>query len=328
MQKTLSVIDLSAIRHNAKLVRGLIGGRYFFAVVKADAYGHGAVEVARAIEDIVDGFCVAIAEEGAELRVAGIDKPVLVLAPPLDSDDAEEMKFYNLSATVSDLKSAKLAKGLKCHIAVNTGMNRYGCPPDGLDKLLSVLDKNAVEGVYSHMYAAEIPSVSTAQLNLFKSAAARVKAFAPQAVAHFAASGGILRGDGYLCEGVRCGLMLYGYAPAHFSCQGLKPALKVYARLAQATKPVGGGVGYNIADRAYKRLYTYRLGYADGFARGVPLGEKTLCMDAFVSERGEEFLPVFTDADGYAAACGTISYEVLCSVTKRSQRVYERGAEI
>lgn len=328
MQKTLSVIDLSAIRHNAKLVKKLIGNRFFFAVVKADAYGHGAVEVARAIEDIVDGYCVAIADEGAELRIAGIDKPVLVLAPPLDKFDAEELKFYNLSATVGDLNSAELAKGLECHIAVNTGMNRYGCPPDGVEKLLSVLDKSAIVGVYSHMYAPEAPVICAEQLKLFKRAVEKVKAFSPQAVAHFAASGGILKGGEYLFEGVRCGLMLYGYTPAHFKAEGLKPALKVYARLAQSTDPVGRGVGYNIADRTYKKLYAYRLGYADGFARGVPLGEKTLCMDAFLSQRGEELLPVFTDAEAYAKACGTISYEVLCSVTKRSQRIYERGAEI
>lgn len=328
MQKTLAVIDLSAVRHNAKLVRQAIGGRFFFAVVKADAYGHGAEEVAREIEDVADGFCVAIAEEGVALRVAGISKPILVLAPPLDKSDAEEMKFYGLSATVCNEQSARLSYGLPCHIAVNTGMNRYGCPPDGVEKLLSLLDPESVAGVYSHMYAPERADISGRQLALFKGAAERVKAFSHGALVHFAASGGILRGGEYLCEGVRCGLMLYGYAPAHFKNAGLRPAMKVYARRAQTTRAVGGGVGYNIADRAYRTLHTYRLGYADGFARGVPLGEKTLCMDAFISLRGEELLPVFTDADAYARECGTISYEALCSVTRRSLRVYERGTEI
>lgn len=306
----------------------MIGNRFFFAVVKADAYGHGAAEVAREIEDVADGFCVAIAEEGAALRVAGISKPILVLAPPLDEADAEELKFYGLSATVGDINSAKLASGLTCHIAVNTGMNRYGCPPGEVGKLVRLLDPENIAGVYSHMYVPERAAISRRQLALFKGAAAAVKYYAPSAVAHFAASGGIIRGGDYLAEGVRCGIMLYGYAPPHFSRTGLEPAMRVYARLAQSTDVVGKGVGYNVADRVYDRLYTYRLGYADGFVRGVPLGEKTLCMDAFVSCRKEELLPVFTDADAYAERCGTISYEVLCSVTKRSQRVYKRGFEV
>ncbi|MDE7086799.1 MAG: hypothetical protein K2O67_01270, partial [Clostridia bacterium] len=145
---------------------------------------------------------------------------------------------------------------------------------------------------------------------------------------HISASGGILRGGEYLLDGVRCGLMLYGYAPKGFKCGGLIPALKVYARLAQCTKPTGGGVGYNIATEKYDGLYTYRLGYADGFFRGVPLGEKTLCMDAFVSKTYGELLPVMENAEEYAERAGTIPYEVLCSVTRRSQRVYERTTEI
>ncbi|MDE6373395.1 MAG: alanine racemase, partial [Clostridia bacterium] len=103
MQKTTSVVNLSAIRSNAAFVRSLIGNRFFYAVVKADAYGHGAAEVSHAIEDIVDGFCVAIADEGAALRTCGIVKPVLGLAPPLGRDDADKIKFYGLQASACDL---------------------------------------------------------------------------------------------------------------------------------------------------------------------------------------------------------------------------------
>ncbi|MDE6790161.1 MAG: alanine racemase [Clostridia bacterium] len=322
MQKTLSVINLSAIRSNALFVRSLIGNRFFWAVVKADAYGHGAVEVARAIEDVVDGFCVALVDEGAELRICGVTKPILVLAPPLDSEDAEKIKYYNLTPTVTDLKSAKLVDGGKCHIALNTGMNRYGCFGKELESVLSALPPESVEGVYSHLYAVENVGESQKQLYLFDAAVSTVKAYAPDVQVHIAASGGILRGGKYLYDGVRCGLMLYGYAPKGFKVTELTPALKVYARLARETIPTGNGVGYNIADRKYDKLYTYRLGYADGFRRTVPLGEKTLCMDAFVSRDGRALMPVFTDADDYAKRCGTISYEALCSVTHRSQRVY------
>ncbi|MDE6850272.1 MAG: alanine racemase [Clostridia bacterium] len=328
MQKTLSVINLSAIRHNARYVRSLIGNRFFWAVVKADGYGHGAAEVARELSDIADGFCVALSDEGAELRINGITKPVLVLAPPLNYEDVEKLRYYNLTPTVTDGRSARLIGDGACHIAVNTGMNRYGCCGKELERMLEIIPRGNIAGVYSHLYAAENALHSKKQLSAFRYAAAVVKAHSPDAVAHLSASGGILKGADFLCEGVRCGLMLYGYAPVGFKCKALMPALKVYAHLSGETHVTGGGVGYNIADRGYSRLYTYRLGYADGFWRGVPLGEKTLCMDAFISTKRQELLPVFTDAESYAKKCGTISYEVLCSVTKRSQRIYERTAEI
>ncbi len=328
MQKTLSVIDLSAIRANALTVRKAIGKRFFFAVVKADAYGHGAEKVAAEIQDICDGFCVAIADEGAALRLSGVNKPVLVLAPPTSEEDADKIKFYSLTATATDAKSAKLLKGCRCHIAVNTGMNRYGCHGAELEKVLDILDPDGIDGVYSHLYAAENDAECQRQYFAFSEAVTAVKRVAPDAVAHLSASGGILRGGKYLLDGVRCGIMLYGYSPAGFKCRNLRPALSVYAPLAQEVEVTGRGVGYNIADRRYKKLYTYRLGYADGFFRTVPLGEKTLCMDAFISTRKLALMPVMTNADEYAGRCNTISYEVLCSVTARSEKIYERRAEI
>ncbi|MDE7379950.1 MAG: alanine racemase [Clostridia bacterium] len=322
MQKTLSFINLNAIRANAQHVRGIIGSRFFYAVVKADGYGHGGIETALAIEDIVNGFCVAITEEGVALRLGGITKPVLVLTPPLGESDVLKMKHYRLTPTVGDENSAKLVAGMGCHIAVNTGMNRYGCHGERLERVLAVLPRGSVEGVFTHLYAAENEGECVRQLNAFNTAKRAVVSHSPKAFPHIAASGGILRGGEYLQDGVRCGLMLYGYAPAGFSSKGLEPALKVYARLSAQTQVTGGGVGYNIADRKYERLYTYRLGYADGFARGVPLGEKTLCMDAFISTEKSELMPVFENAEEYAKRCGTITYEVLCSVTRRSERIY------
>ena len=90
MQKTISVIDLKA--------RSLCGNRKLYAVVKADAYGHGAEKVSQYIEDAVDGFCVAIVDEGASLRIAGITKEILVFTPPLDESDVLRARTYNLTA--------------------------------------------------------------------------------------------------------------------------------------------------------------------------------------------------------------------------------------
>ncbi len=324
MQKTLSVIDLPAIRRNALKIKELSCGAFLYAVVKADAYGHGAEEVSRYIEDIADGFCVAIIEEGIALRVAGISKPVLVLNPPLDYYDVSRAKAYNLTLTVNSLKTANLIKGAPCHIKVNTGMNRLGCNLNELPEILDNLPAESVEGVYSHLYAPESVEACERQFALFEKAVEIVKSVNADATAHISASGGLLRGGRYIADAVRCGILLYGYAPSGFSAEGFTPALKVYARRAQITEFIGGGVGYNFADRDYGGLSVYRCGYADGFSRTVPLGEKTLCMDAFLSEGGESLKCIMDNAESYAKRCGTISYEVLTNVTRRSERFYVR----
>lgn len=324
MQKTLSVINLAAIRKNALFLRELLGPKKFFAVVKADAYGHGAETVSPEVEDVADGFCVAVADEGAALRISGISKPILVFTPPLDIADVNKMRHYGLCATVNGARTARLIGDIPCHIKVNTGMNRYGCGVDELPEILKILKPEQVVGVYSHLYAAENGRESLKQLELFTKAERIVKAFNPKATAHISASGGLLRGGKFLRDGARCGIALYGYAPAGFSCPSLTPALKVYARKVQTARFIGGGVGYRKAEKDYKTLSTYRLGYADGFARGVPFGEGNLCMDAFVSRENGDMLCVFDNADVYAKRCGTIPYEVLCSVTRRSERVYEK----
>lgn len=324
MQKTLSVIGLPSIKRNAIKIKSLAHGAKLFAVVKADGYGHGAEEVARYIEDIADGFCVAITEEGIALRVAGISKPVLVLTPPQDSYDVARAKAYGLTLTVNSYRTAKLIRGLPCHIKVNTGMNRHGCNVGGLARILKTLPNESVEGVYSHLFAPESDIASESQFTLFERAVKAVKQVNPTATAHISASGGLLRGGKYIFDGVRCGILLYGYAPAGFSGEGFERALKVYARRTQTTPFIGGGAGYSFADKNYKNLSVYRCGYADGFFRTVPLGEKALCMDAFLSDGGEKLKCVMDDAEEYAKRGGTIPYEVLCNVTRRSERIYER----
>jgi alanine racemase len=217
-------------------------------------------------------------------------------------------------------------------------MNRYGCDLSELNTILSIVKAENVVGVYTHLYCADNDGESERQLNLFLPAVKAVKKVNKNAVAHISASGGILRGGKFLLDGARSGIMLYGYLPEGFRIFGLKPAMSVYAPLSQETKPVGGGVGYNVADKNYSKLCTYRLGYADGFARTASLGEKTLCMDAFIADEsrsmgdisgaitfnGQKFVKVFSDAEAYAKRLNTISYEVLCSVSKRSLRIYER----
>lgn len=183
MQKTLSVINLSAISKNIKFLRRRAGSAKFYAVVKADAYGHGAERVSLHIQPQVDGFCVALTEEGAALRIAGVTKPVLVLTPLTSADDALAAAFYNLSVTVNGSASARLCAGLSCHIKVNTGMNRYGCNIGELPVVLSTLASvgACVDGVYSHLYCPAEAHEREAQLALFEEAERLVKAAYPRA---------------------------------------------------------------------------------------------------------------------------------------------------
>ncbi len=322
MQKTLAVVNLKKLKQNALFVRKILGDRTFYAVVKANAYGHGGARVALAIENIVDGFCVAITDEGAALRISGITKPILVLTPPLGDDDIARAKFYNLTVTVNSVAAAKAARGLDFHIKVNTGMNRLGCSPDELLSVLGAADPNGIRGVYSHLYLPSDRRASEEQLKLFEVAQKAVKRVNPEATAHIAASGGILSGEKFLKDGARCGILLYGYSPEGFSAP-VEPILTVYARRTQVTEFIGGGAGYALAPKKYETLSAYRLGYADGFFRTCPLGVGNLCMDSFVREGGDELVRVFSDADDYALKCKTISYEALCSVTRRAEMVYE-----
>lgn len=324
MQNTIAKINLAAIKSNAQHLKTLSKGAQLFAVVKADAYGHGAIPVARALSPVADMFCVAIVDEGVELRAAGISSPILVFTPPMDGDDAARMSAYGLTATVADERSARLCRGLCVHIKINTGMNRYGCPPPQLEQLLNMLGGCCVQGVYSHIYAPQSPKDCAEQLKAFSHCAAIVRAKYPQTIAHLAATAGIYLGEDYFFDAVRPGIGLYGYTPQGFEDNCLTPALAVYARRVQTfTPPYGGGCGYMQAQKDYQTLSSYRAGYADGFARTSPLGEGNLCMDAFVSKDSEEEVCIFSDAETYAAGCNTISYEALCAVTKRSLRVYE-----
>ena len=324
MQNATARVSLAAIRSNAALVRGMCGNAALYAVVKADGYGHGALMTAHALKGIAGAFCVATVDEGAALRIGGVTAPVLVFTPPLDNDDALRLRAYDLVATVADVRSARLCRGLAVHIKVNTGMNRYGCAPRQLPALLKEAENCHVCGVYSHIYAPLCPKDTAEQLSAFRYCARLVKDKYPSAVAHFASTAGILLGGDYLFDAVRCGIGLYGYAPGGFKLPGLIPALKVYAKKVQTHAPVfGGGAGYMRAYTAYKSLSAYRAGYAEGFFRRVPLGVGAPCMDAFVSESDSDELCIMSDAAEYAKLAGTIPYEVLCAVTKRSERVYE-----
>ncbi len=331
MQSVLAVIDLDIIRNNAKKI-ARVARRPLYAVVKDDAYGHGAAEVAHALEGTVAGFAVSLVDEGAALRAAGITKEILVLTPPLSKEEVFRISAYRLTASLNSFHTLHLLAGEGCgaHIVVNTGMNRYGVRPVRVASLCRAAAREgiAVTGVYSHLYAAQDSGARNAQTERFAVAQACVKQFFPHATAHLSATGGTLAGDSF--DAVRVGIALYGYLPEGFCGVGVRPAMKVYATVAECRAPFGEGAGYQRAEEHYRRLHTLRVGYGDGFFRSGGLGVGKLCMDACIREGdarvGRRSL-ILDDAEKYAKEHGTTAYEVLVNVGRKAQKKY-RGSSI
>ncbi len=318
MQKPVAVVSRSAIRHNLRLLARRAGSAVI-AVVKDDAYGHGAEAVAHAIGGDAALFAVSAVEEGVRLRVAGVGADILVLTPLLSREDAARAAFYGLIVTAASFAALPLCEGMRAHLAVNTGMNRYGFSPDRVERACRLCAERGVrvEGVFSHLYAPADAGAREEQTRVFAECCRIVRRFFPDALRHLQATGGILAG-GAPFDAVRPGLGLYGYAPPPFSGQGLLPAMRVYAAVGQETIPFGGGAGYAPAQKTYSALHTLCAGYGDGFFRAGGLGAVgALCMDACVREGRMPFgtrVCVLRDAAAYGAEHGTTAYEVLTAL--------------
>ena len=339
MQENRAVVRLDLIRANAQYFLSRAHGAKLCAVVKADAYGHGAPAVAQALSGTADMFAVALVEEGAQLRHAGVAEDILVLCPPLCEEDVVRGARHRLLFTVSDAADyALLARtcekyGLcvSCHIKANTGMNRFGFGEEEFGAFLAgrLSDRVRVEGICSHFYRPEDAATAEGQFDLFqKFCATAERAFGPL-LRHIAATGGVLASSKYCLGMVRVGIGLYGYLPAGFSLPAgaLRPAMSVWSSVAAAREYRGGGAGYGGYLPKGRYLSVIRAGYADGFFRARAEGN-SLCMDACVEETKREKYDevcIFSDADEYARRHGTISYEALVNVGRRAVREYVDG---
>lgn len=322
MQSPVAVVSLSAIVRNARLLKRRAGAA-LIAVVKNDGYGHGAAAVAHALSGEAAMFAVATVDEGAALRCAGILSDILVLTPPSCMEEGLRAEAYGLILAAGSMRSLAFCRG-RVHLAVNTGMNRYGFAPQETGRACAEARSRGlrVEGVFSHYYAAADACARGAQNAVFEGCAARVRQHFPRAVRHIAATGGIAAG-GALYDAVRPGLGLYGYG-----AEGVLPAMKVYAEVLHGTERVGGGAGYARAPRGAARLYTLGVGYGDGFFRGEGLcGTGPLCMNACVRQGDAavgERVCVLENAAAYAEKCGTTAYEALVGIGKGMRKEYER----
>lgn len=336
MQNTLAAISLRTIVRNAQLVQNRAGVP-LIAVVKDDAYGHGAERVAAALEPIVQGFAVATVEEGAALRISGVRKKILVLTPCLDEEEVLICNAYQLLPTISSFSALHLAISaakrfslpLCAQLKINTGMNRYGFRPEQVDRACANMTSAGGEfaGIFSHFYAPEDECARESQYEIFSSASERALRFFPRAQRHLSSTGGILAGKKYNFDAVRSGIALYGYLPHGFEgALDLKPAMKLYAATAWNGTFLGGGVCYRKAGAPYRKLTTLRFGYGDGLPRaGGVKNVNELCMDAFVREGYAPFGKrrlVLSDMAAFAKSQGTIVYEVLVNIAKKAEKIY------
>lgn len=299
IRPTEAVIDLGALAHNLRAVRLGSPRTAVLAMVKADAYGHGALPVARLLErQGVEMFGVALVEEGVALRRGGVKLPILVLGGGYESAPEELVEagltpvLYRADQVPAfEAAAARADSWLPIHLEIETGMGRTGVAPEELPELLRALGEARhleVEGVFSHFANADLAdqAMNRLQVERFRGALQQVEqaGFRP-AWRHLANSAGVLglpgAHDGDLCNMVRPGIMLYGEPPTARLADAahLEPVLTwrtaiTHLKWVEAGTPISYG-GRWVAPRR-SRIATLPVGYADGYPRALTVGGEVL----------------------------------------------------
>lgn len=279
----IAEINLSAIARNLASVQNIIRSRSVIAVVKADAYGHGAAVVSKKLlENGVSHLAVAFSSEARELRESGIDSPILVM---FDRDDIGDYFDLNLLPVVSSRETAsrlseeavRRARPISIHVKIDTGMGRLGlCGDDVLQNIVKIAEMPGLDmtGLMSHFSEADLSDGSYAmtQLERFRDIRNQLVARIGRPItAHIANSAAVMTFEAAHLDAVRPGLMLYGYSPLMRSiAPELVPAMTVKARiLAIRTVPAGTPISYGrtFVTRRASRIGVLGIGYADGFNR-------------------------------------------------------------
>jgi alanine racemase len=279
----IAEISLSAIAHNLHSVQTIVNKRPVIAVVKADAYGHGAAVVSRKLlEKGVSHLAVAFAGEALNLRELGIDSPILVL---FDHEDIRDYFDHDLLPVVSSFDTArklseearKRAGVMKIHVKIDTGMGRIGFHGDQVIEnimRISALPGLEITGLMSHFSEADLADRSYAAVQLERFNIIRnelTKRMGRSVMAHIANSAAVMAFEQAYLNAVRPGLMLYGYSPfSDNSPPGLIPAMTVKAKILairnlQAGTPVS--YGRTFVTKRPSKIGVLAIGYADGYNR-------------------------------------------------------------
>lgn len=366
--RTYSVIHLDAIYRNIEEARKRIGDdTKIMAIVKANAYGHGAVEVAGAIKDKVYGFAVATVREAITLRESGVTNPILVLGyvckAEYETVILNDIIFAILTKEMaSDISecAVNINKTAKCHIKVNTGMNRIGFPtcPQSVDEIEEITGYEGLdcEGIFMHFATADCEDKTYAReqferfMDMLNELEKRNVTFS---IRHCANSATIVDMPEYKLDMVREGIILYGLKPSEEVDSDMKyyPALELKSHVIFVKElPAGESVSYG---RTYitkepTRVATVAIGYADGYPRSLSNkgyvlihGKKApvigrVCMDQMmvdvtgidnvqvedvVTVVGKDGEEVITFEE-LGKLADRFNYEFVCDISERVERKY------
>lgn len=359
--RTWAEVDLSALRHNLEIIRSKLSPSTRIALVtKADAYGHGLIPTSRAaIRFGVDWLAVATVQEGISLREAGIECPILVLAPVLHFE-AKHAVYHNLRVLVESFEAAQsisaAATNLEMqailHLAIDTGMSRFGIQAERAcetAKSITNLPNIKLEGVGSHFAnSGRDPHYTKYQLERFKKALDEInKAGVEIEIRHIANSGALINYPDSHFEMIRIGIFAYGISHIDTPPENLRPVLTWKTRImAMRELPPGCKVGYNTSYETQRtsRIATLGIGYGDGYHRF--LGNKgevmvhnkrvpitgVVCMDQLMvdvtdvpeAKIGDEvglITPPLT-AEYLASLVGTTPHEIPTRIMSRVPRKY------
>ena len=368
-------IDLDVITNNMRQVKGLLKNKKIIAVVKADGYGHGAAYVAPTLlENGATHLAVASMIEAMELRDAGIEAPIIILGY-MPIDYATKVIENNIQQTVYELDYAKelsskaisMGRKAKVHIAMDTGMGRFGffTGEDSLKQVLEIysLEGIIVEGIFTHFSSSdeedkEYTYSQIRKLQEFYDKLSMKGIDIP--LKHAANSGAIIDLPETYLDGVRTGILLYGYYPSSYVNKekiSLKPALTLKTQVAyvkEMDKDMYIGYGRTFKTERKSIIATLPVGYSDGYSRLLSGKVKVIingklapvvgricmnqCMidvtDAGKVNIGDEVILIGeqgnlnVDANYIANIMGTINYEVICMIKESIPRVFIKNGEV
>ncbi len=343
-------IDRQVLSSNARyLHRNLNSTTRSLAVIKADAYGHGAVEVARTVGDLYDMFAVDNITEAVALRKGGITHPILVFGVPVPQT-VKAYPEYDLEAVVSsDDHFDLLEQGTSYHVEIDSGMGRLGIRPEETDRIrrrIAAAGRITCKGIMTHFASAD--EVDSAYMQLQKRVLEQIRdVFGGAYPLHAANSAASLDHPDTHLDMVRHGIALYGYDPTPDPSDLLKPAMKWHSWVAQCKRiRKGDSLSYGATWQAPEDGYyaVIPVGYADGYRRNLSGLMPVRIDDAWYPQVGRvtmDYIMVWLGDDRFGAgtevlvmggsrnhagvwadAIGTIPYEICCGIHTSVPRVY------
>lgn len=354
-----AIVDLKALRENYIKIKEYTRHSEMIAVVKADAYGHGAKRCAKVMyEEGCRFFAVATVDEALEIRADFPDCEILILGV-IRPEAAKVLADANIIAALSSLEYAHQlseqlgSKNLRCHLKLDTGMNRIGfsCRDEDFNDIIEAVSINNLktEAIFSHFACSDMPEsdMTDKQLEEFLKADVKLREHGIILKKHISNSAAALYRPDTHFDYVRCGIILYGLNPSDAApAKELSPVMTFTTHVTHVhrlykNESVGYGATF-ITDKDTK-IATLPIGYADGFIRGYANGGHVLingkdypivgriCMDQCMIDIGEDEVKTGDEVevfgknnsiDIFAKAAGTINYECTCLLSKRVERNY------